>query len=76
MGRVKHLPCSVCDAPGPSEAHHIEQGCHYTTIALCWSCHRGPEGWHGTKALWRIAKMDELRALDVTIGRLRNTQAQ
>jgi len=24
--RVKSLPCSVCDTPGPSEAHHIKQG--------------------------------------------------
>ena len=26
LGRVKELPCSVCDAPGPSEAHHTKQG--------------------------------------------------
>lgn len=70
MGRVKDLPCSVCDMPGPSQAHHIRQGLHHTTIALCWACHQGPSGWHGSKALWRARKMDELRALDVTIRRL------
>ena len=70
IARVKELPCSVCDAPGPSSAHHINQGQHFTTVALCWDCHQGVNGWHGTKALWRIAKMDELAALDVTIGRL------
>jgi hypothetical protein len=70
MLAVKGLPCSICSAPGPSEAHHIEQGLHFTTVALCVDCHRGPYGWHGTKALWRIRKMDELDALNVTLGRL------
>ena len=23
---VKSLPCSVCDAPGPSDCHEIKQG--------------------------------------------------
>lgn len=70
MGRVKELPCSVCDAPGPSDAHHIKQGQHYTVVALCKDCHQGGGGWHGTKALWRIRKMDEMDALAVTIERL------
>jgi hypothetical protein len=26
LATIKELPCSVCDAPGPSDAHHIEQG--------------------------------------------------
>jgi len=70
LGRVKALACSVCDAPGPSEAHHMKQHRQYTCIALCESCHRGYNGLHGTKAFWRIRKMDELDALDVTIRRL------
>ena len=70
LGRVKALPCSICDAPGPSEAHHMKQHRQYTCIALCESCHRGYNGLHGTKAFWRIRKMDELDALDVTIRRL------
>ena len=70
LARVKALQCSVCDAPGPSDAHHIEQGQHYTTVALCKECHQGYNGWHGTKALWRIKKMDELQALNVTIRRM------
>lgn len=71
MGRVKSLPCSVCDAPAPSEAHHINQGQHYTVVALCPDCHTGSNnGWHGRKALWRITKMDELAALNVTLERL------
>jgi hypothetical protein len=67
---VKGLPCSICNAEPPSSAHHIKQGHHFTTVALCADCHTGYNGWHGTKALWRIAKMDELSALSVTIERL------
>jgi hypothetical protein len=70
LGRVKELPCSVCDAEGPSQAHHIKQGQQYTAIALCYECHQGCNGWHGTKAFWNIRKMDELAALNVTIERL------
>ena len=70
LARVKELACSVCDAPGPSSAHHIDQALHFCTVALCWDCHQGKAGWHGTKALWRVRKMTELDALDVTIRRL------
>lgn len=71
MARVKGLQCSVCDAPPPSAAHHIKQGQHFTTVALCQDCHQGSEnGWHGRKTMWRVMKMDELAALNVTIKRL------
>jgi hypothetical protein len=70
MANVKALPCSLCDAPGPSSAHHIRQGIHYLTVALCHDCHQGHNGWHGNKSLWRIRKMDEIDALAVTIRRL------
>lgn len=68
---VKRLSCSVCDAPPPSDAHHINQGQHFTTVALCKDCHQGSvNGWHGQKVMWRIHKMDELAALNVTLQRL------
>lgn len=71
LARVKELPCSVCDTPGPSEAHHIKQSSAYTCVALCADCHRGSfSGWHGQKRAWKLRKMDELDALSVTIGRL------
>lgn len=71
VGRVKELPCSVCDAAGPSDAHHIEQGLHWAVVALCKSCHQGQKlGWHGDKVMWNIRKMQELDALNVTIKRL------
>ena len=71
LARVRALQCSVCDAPGPSEAHHIRQGLQHTAVALCPECHRGPVlGWHGQKRAWAVRKLDELDALDITIGRL------
>ena len=73
LANVKELPCSVCDAPGPSQAHHVKQGLQYTCVALCPECHQNPRmGWHGEKAAWKIRKMDELDALNKTIERLVN----
>ena len=71
IARVKELPCSVCDARGPSEAHHVKQHSQYICIALCEDCHRGSfNGWHGQKRMGSVMKMDELDALNVTIKRL------
>jgi len=71
VGRVKELPCSVCDAPPPSDAHHTKQHRQYTVVALCKDCHQGSVmGWHGQKRMWAIKKMDELDALNITIERL------
>lgn len=71
LKELKSLPCSVCDAPGPSDAHHVKQGLQYTCVALCKQCHQGSIlGWHGQKRMWAVKKMDELDALNVTIQRL------
>ena len=67
---VKSVPCVICDWPAPSEAHHITQGNHFTTVALCTSCHTGKHGWHGDKTMWRILKMDEEGALNETLRRV------
>ncbi len=66
LARVKALPCSVCDLPGPSQAHHISQQTAWTCIALCPECH---SNWHGTKEIWRVRKLDQLGALAITIRR-------
>jgi hypothetical protein len=77
LGRVKSLPCSVCGANAPSEAHHVKQGLQYTCIALCVDCHRNPIlGLHGQKRMWAIQKMDEIDALNVTIKNLVNLEDQ
>ena len=71
LAAVKELDCVVCNAPGPSEAHHIKQGLQYTCVALCPDCHRDSfNGWHGQKRMWAVMKMDELDALNETIRRL------
>lgn len=71
LARVKELPCSVCDASGPGDAHHVKQHRQYTCIALCKDCHQGSVmGWHGQKRMWSLKKMDEIDALNITIARL------
>lgn len=71
IDRVKALPCSVCDAPGPSEAHEPVQGLWFISIALCADCHRGAKnGLHGQKIMWRIHKLDEWGAMNITNRRL------
>ena len=70
LAAVKEMPCGVCGASGPSDAHHIEQGQQFLCIPLCYDCHRGTNGIHGTKALWRVRKLDELKVLNDTIETL------
>lgn len=69
--RVKELPCSLCDAPAPSDAHEIKQGQWFTSVALCRECHMNSLlGLHGQKRAWILRKMDEIDALAITIRRI------
>lgn len=56
MLAVKGLPCCVCGAAPPSEAHHCRSGGmardDMKTIPLCVACHRGPRGYHAAKRTW------------------------
>ena len=78
MGRVKELPCSVCGAPGPSDAHHILEGRtpgrkspDELCIPLCKDCHQGSHnGIHGQRRIWEVLKKTELQCLADTIRRL------
>lgn len=70
MGRVKELDCVVCGEPGPSDAHHPEQQLHYICIPLCPDCHTGSDGWHGTRLRWKLRKINELQAINKTVGAL------
>lgn len=68
LALVKQLPCSVCGASGPSDAHHIKQSSAYLCVALCRDCHQGSfNGLHGQRRMWAIHKMDELDALAKTV---------
>jgi hypothetical protein len=68
---VKELPCAVCEAPGPSDAHHIEQHMQYLCIPLCKDCHQGSfNGIHGQKRIWNALKKTEMSCLNQTIKQL------
>lgn len=67
--KVAALPCIVCGSYEGSEVHEPEQGMWFISIPLCPACHRGPEGWHGTRLRWSLRKMTELKAINET-GRL------
>lgn len=73
LAAVKELPCGVCGAAGPSDAHHIEQGLQYICIPLCRDCHQGNfNGIHGQKRIWNVLKKTELTVLNDTIRKLLN----
>ena len=69
--RVKEMDCGVCDSPGPSEVHEIEQGLWFASIPLCPDCHRGHfNGLHGQKRAWAVRKLTELVVLANTVEKL------
>jgi hypothetical protein len=81
LARVAALECVLCARLGthhvPSTVHHIrtgqgtgERASDYLTVALCPDCHQGPHGIHGDRSLLRIAKVEELDLLALTIEAL------
>lgn len=83
MGRVAAMGCVLCRLLGvPQESktdvHHIREGqgmsqraSNWLVIPLChYGCHQGPCGIHGDRSLLRIAKVDELDLLALTIQEL------
>lgn len=67
--RLAELDCVVCDTDDV-EIHEFEQGQWFTAVPLCPACHRGPDGWHGTRQRWTLRKMDMLKAINETYRRL------
>jgi len=61
MQAVKQLPCAVCGAAPPSDAHHVicdrygtAKASDWDTVPLCKAHHQdGPEAIHNGKASWR-----------------------
>ena len=81
LAAVKACDCVTCDAPGPSIAHHVVQGDHYTTCALCEPCHVGKHGVHGDQTMLRLrfrigGTAGELRAINETLRRVAAKQGQ
>lgn len=79
--RVAEIPCVLCDLlgapPGETTLHHIREGqgmgqrsSHWLVVPLCRPCHQGPNGLHGTRTLLRIAGVEEMDLLALTIERL------
>jgi hypothetical protein len=68
---VKGESCIVCGAAGPSDAHHVHQGSHFTCLPLCKDCHQNPRlGIHGEGYAWKLRKIDEWKALNALIERM------
>jgi hypothetical protein len=74
IAKVAEMNCIVCEAPGPSEVHEPEQGLWFASMPLCAACHRGPEGWHGTRLRWKLRKVSELSAINETIKELKRSR--
>lgn len=75
LAKVKRIDCCLCDAPGPGEAHHVEQGDHFTALGVCPLCHRGPNGIHGDQTMLRlrfkaVGLRGEFLALNETLARV------
>lgn len=71
LGRIKEMPCGVCNQAGPSDAHHIVQHNQYLCIPLCKDCHQGSfNGIHGQARIWSVMKLDEMSVLNETIRNL------
>jgi hypothetical protein len=75
-------PCALCmelgiEQTSPTEVHHIRAGQgmsqragHFLALPLSYEAHRGPQGIHGDRSLWRISGHDELSLLDKVIERV------
>ena len=70
---IAGMDCVVCDTPPPSEVHEPEQGLWFVSMPLCPLCHRGPDGWHGTRLRWKLRRINELQAINKTIERMKET---
>ena len=64
---ISQQPCVVCGSEDGSEVHEPEQGLWFASMPLCSLCHRGPEGWHGTRLRWKLRKINELQAINETV---------
>jgi len=85
--RVASLGCVLCallgqPQNGKTDVHHIRTGqgmsrraSDFLAIPLCHAgCHQGPHGIHGDRSLLRLAKVEELDLLAITISKLLEQQ--
>lgn len=80
MDKVARQSCALCYLLGTDsqgvQLHHVREGQgkgqraqNWLVIPLCPSCHTGKNGIHGDKSLLKIAKVDEMDLLSITIQR-------
>lgn len=81
MGRIKAMPCICCKLLGVPQqentcVHHIREDREarndFLTLPLCWLCHQGVNGVHGTQTYLRMLKMSEWGLLAKVIEELGN----
>lgn len=83
LATIASLPCVLCELLGmtqtsKTDVHHIREGqgmgqraSDMLTLPLCHAtCHQGPQGVHGDRSLLRLAKVEELDLLDVTLTKV------
>ena len=71
LAQIKDMPCGVCNASPPSDAHHIVPHNQYLCIPLCKDCHQGSfNGIHGQARIWKVMKLDEMDVLNLTLANL------
>lgn len=86
LDQLAAMPCVLCDVlgagPTRAEIHHIREGqgasqraSHWLAVPLCPECHRGSLGVHGNRSLLRMAKLEELDLLAITISKLQGRAA-
>lgn len=80
--RIAAMPCALCEVLGQIQqggtfVHHIREGQgasqradDFLAIPLCYECHQGDDGIHGSRALLKVAKVSELDLLALTIRKL------
>ena len=85
LERVLSLRCCICEVLGQEQegrtyAHHIRHGHGMSqraddelAVPLCHEHHQGDTGIHGDRSAWKVARMDELDALVITIRNLCGT---
>jgi hypothetical protein len=79
MGRIAAMQCICCELLSmeqetPTSVHHIREGriarCDFLTLPLCWGCHQGPRGVHGSKGWLTQLAMSEVDLLGAVIERM------
>ena len=81
LNRVAELGCMLCRVIGypetAAEIHHVREGQgmaqraqNWLAIPLCPSHHRGTHGIHGDRMALKLANVDEIDLLAMTIGAL------